>query len=247
MDREPGAALEEAATVATGLESPSAALLLRSGTRALVVLAVLTVMVLIVHLTPLRRLLAEGHEIVVALRRLGWIAPAVFVPAVGILVAMGCPRLLLCPIGGLAFGFLPGLLWTQIGTLAGSYATFLFVRWGGRPFVLHRWPALERYAARVEKHGLVGVLLVRQVPVSGFIVNSLLGLTHVGHAAFLGGTAIGILPEAIPMTLVGASGAEESLRTALATLLTVMVLVLALSLALAWYLRSRRRARQANP
>ena len=48
----------------------------------------------------------------------------------------------------------------------------------------------------------------RQLPISGLITNLLLGLAPIRHLDFLVGTAIGLLPEAIPFTLV-ASGAVK--------------------------------------
>jgi len=123
-----------------------------------------------------------------------------------VLVASGMPRLLFCPIGGLAFGFWYGLLWTQAATLAGYYVLFLFVRWGGRDFVLRHWPQVGRLKEHV--HGHSAALLVfamRQLPISGLIINLLLGLSPIRHRHFLVGTAFGILPEAVPFTLV-ASG-----------------------------------------
>jgi uncharacterized membrane protein YdjX (TVP38/TMEM64 family) len=49
------------------------------------------------------------------------------------------------------------------------------------------------------------VFAVRQLPISGLVINFLLGLSPIRHRHFLLGTAFGILPEAIPFTLV-ASG-----------------------------------------
>jgi uncharacterized membrane protein YdjX (TVP38/TMEM64 family) len=123
-----------------------------------------------------------------------------------ILVASGAPRLLFCPIGGLAFGSWRGLLCTRIPTLAGYYALFLFVRWGGRDFVLGRWLRIGRL--RGHFHGPSATLLaftVCQVPMSGLIINFMLGMSPIRNRHFLLGTAFGILPEAIPLTLV-ASG-----------------------------------------
>jgi uncharacterized membrane protein YdjX (TVP38/TMEM64 family) len=122
------------------------------------------------------------------------------------LVAAGTPRLLFCPISGLAFGFWHGLLWTQVPTLAGCYAQFLFVRWGGRDFVVRRWPSVGRLKGAFQGRSTsLLVFAVRQVPLSGLIIDFLLGLSPVRHRHFLLGTAFGILPEAIPFTLV-ASG-----------------------------------------
>jgi uncharacterized membrane protein YdjX (TVP38/TMEM64 family) len=122
------------------------------------------------------------------------------------LVAAGMPRLLFCPIGGLAFGFWYGLLWTQVATLGGYYALFLFVRWGGGDFVLRHWPRVGRLKEHFHGHSAVLVVFaVRQLPISGLFINFLLGLSPIRHRHFLLGTAFGILPEAIPFTLV-ASG-----------------------------------------
>jgi len=123
-----------------------------------------------------------------------------------VLVAAGMPRLLFCPVGGLAFGFWYGLLWTQVATLAGYYVLFLFVRWGGQDFVLRHWPRVGQLKKRFLGHSAaLMVFTVRQLPISGLIINFLLGLSPIRHSHFLIGTAFGILPAAIPFTLV-ASG-----------------------------------------
>jgi uncharacterized membrane protein YdjX (TVP38/TMEM64 family) len=81
---------------------------------------------------------------------------------------------------------------------------FLFVRWGGRDVALHRWPKLGKWARLVEGQGVVGVILLRHMPVHGTLINLSLGLSHIRHWQFLVGTAIGVISEAIPATLVGA-------------------------------------------
>jgi uncharacterized membrane protein YdjX (TVP38/TMEM64 family) len=174
--------------------------------KPLIMLAVLAAAFALVYFTPARRYLSNIQSAKFWLLSLGWVGLAVWMGIVFILVAGGIPRLLFCPIGGLAFGFWHGLLWTQMATLAGYYALFLFVRWGGRDFVLHHWPRVGRLKEHL--HGHSATLLVfamRQLPISGLIINFLLGLSPIRHRHFLLGTAFGILPEAIPFTLV-ASG-----------------------------------------
>jgi uncharacterized membrane protein YdjX (TVP38/TMEM64 family) len=93
-----------------------------------------------------------------------------------------------------------------VATLAGYYVLFLFVRWGGQDFVLRHWPRVGRLKRHF--HGHSAALLVfamRQLPISGLVINFLLGLSPIRHRHYLLGTAFGILPEAIPFTLV-ASG-----------------------------------------
>ena len=174
--------------------------------KPLIVLAVVAAASALVYFTPAREYLGNIQNVKYWLLSLGWMGPAVWMGIVFLLVAAGAPRLLFCPIGGLAFGFWRGLLWTQVATLAGYYVLFLFVRWGGRDFVLRHWPRVGRLKEHFHGHSAaLLVFAVRQLPVSGLIINFLLGLSLIRHHHFLLGTAVGILPDAVPFTLV-ASG-----------------------------------------
>jgi len=174
--------------------------------KPLIMLAVVAAAFALVYFTPARKYLGDIQTVKYWLLSLGWVGPAAWMGIVFVLVAAGMPRLLFCPIGGLAFGFWDGLLWTQVATLAGYYILFLFVRWGGRDFVLRHWPRVRRLKEHFHGHSAaLMVFAVRQLPISGLVINFLLGLSPIRHRHFLLGTAFGILPEAIPFTLV-ASG-----------------------------------------
>ena len=157
-----------------------------------------------VYLTPLQTWLAQGAVIKAHLALFGLAAPAVFTLAVAVLTALGVPRLLLCSVGGMAFGFAWGLAWAQLGTVLGSYATFLFVRWRGRDYALSRYPCLRGFSHCLESRGFLSVVLIRQLPLSGFYNNVFLGLTPVRHGEFLVGSALGFLPLGLAACLLGA-------------------------------------------
>lgn len=178
----------------------------RSALRAALPVLLVAGSALILCLPAVREQFGRIHEISAYLRSFGWIGPLVFLLAVACLVSVGIPRLFLCPIGGMAFGFWQGLLWVQLGTLLGYYATFVFVHWSGRDFILRKWPRLSRYTRFSQKNGMISVLLIRQLPITGFYVNLVLGLMPLRHVDFLMGSFIGTLPAAVPATLVG-SGA----------------------------------------
>jgi uncharacterized membrane protein YdjX (TVP38/TMEM64 family) len=204
--------MEHTAPVLTS--SPEKAQSVDGGTfvRAVLMTVVLVAAVLVVHRTPISSWLANVERVRFSLAGVGvWVYP-LSVLAVGVLVACGVPRLLFCAIGGAIFGFWLGLLLTQLGTLLGHYGVFLFVRWGGREWALHRWPKLRRWADLMHDQGVVGVILVRQLPAHAMVLNVALGISHVKHRHFLLGTIIGVLPEAVPATLVGAGLVKASLK-----------------------------------
>ena len=204
--------------------------------KAVVVFLVLLLSVILIHSTPVRERLEDIHAMSNDIKAFGVWAPAVYVASVALLVSAGLPRLLLCPIGGMVFGFFWGLLWSQTGTMIGYYATFIFVRWSGRDFILKRWPQLNRYKAFFSKRGLFFVLFIRQLPIAGFYINIVLGLTHIRHRNFLLGTLAGILPEAIPATMIGAGIIELSPAKSVAVISVAIILFIIVWTVVARYL-----------
>ena len=203
--------------------------------KPLIMLAVLAAAFALVYFTPARKYLGNIQRIKYWLLSLGWVGPAMWMGIVFALVASGMPRLLFCPISGLAFGFWRGLLWTQVATLAGYYVLFLFVRWGGQDFVLRHWPRV----AQLREHfrgdsAALAVFAVRQLPISGLLINFLLGLSPIRHRHFLLGTAFGILPQAIPFTLVASGTLKWTGRNTPLYIAAGVVFLLLVCVAL-WY------------
>jgi uncharacterized membrane protein YdjX (TVP38/TMEM64 family) len=205
--------------------------------KILVLAAVVLGLLTVVYLSPLRQYLGHVREVSASIKRLGLLGPVVFMGSVAMLVAVGFPRLAFCVIAGMALGFWSGLFWTQLGTLLGNYAVFLLVRLHGRGWA-------ERYVSRhgrlhslIRREGITGVILARQVPVPGLLINLACGLLSLRHRDFLLGTAIGQLPQAIPCTLIGAGAIAASFGKSVGAIGLAVLCAVLLGLGLKWFLR----------
>ncbi len=195
------------------------------------------------YLSPLKQYMDKAPEICEQIKATGGMAPAIFILGVCVLVCVGVPRLLLCPLGGMAFGFFFGLMYCVIGTLMAYYTVFLFVRWGGRGFILRHSQKLNRFTKILDHGGIPAVILVRQMPVHGMILNLMLGLSPVKHRDFLLGTAIGLFPEAIPFTLIGKGVKQGSLGKIMIYIVVAMLVLVILWLGVKlWSRRGKRYA-----
>ncbi len=202
--------------------------------RLLVGAAILLGAMAAVHFSPVRSWLNHPEQLRRTLASMGlWGYPACVI-AIAVLVGCGVPRILLCGVGGMLLGFWYGFAVAQAGTLLGYYVVFLFIRWGGRGWVLHRWPKLQKWAGHLRKQGVMGVVLIRQLPIHGTLTNLCLSVSNVRHRHFLLGTAIGLVPEAVPSTLVGTSLEKSSLRDSAGYLMAAVVVF-----ALMWLLGRR--------
>lgn len=200
----------------------------------------------VVTLTPLRSWLSDSGRIRESIAALGiWTWP-VCTLASAILVGCGVPRILLCGIGAAVLGVVPGIITTQAGAVLGYYAVFLFVRWGGRDAVLHRWPKLEKWAAAVEQQGILGVILIRQLPIHGTLMNLCFGLSHLKHHHFLIGTAIGLIPEAIPAALVGAGLAKGATKDTISYIILAVVAFALIAIVSRQVMRKLRTTREGS-
>ncbi|MDD1628662.1 MAG: TVP38/TMEM64 family protein, partial [Methylococcaceae bacterium] len=97
---------------------------------------------LLIYAMPLKDVLNQSHQIKSWLAVTGYAAPAVFTLAAALLTAVGMPRLLLCSLAGIVFGFTWGFVWSHFGTLLGAYGTFIFARWSGRDYVQQKFPKI---------------------------------------------------------------------------------------------------------
>lgn len=166
----------------------------------------------VIYFSPLRAYLGHWHDVSQKIRSFGALAPLVLTIGVAVLVAVGFPRLVFCVIAGMALGFWSGLLWAQLGTLLGNYVLFVIVRAGGRDWVERVVSKRAGLHSTIQQRGALGVVLARQLPLPGLVINLTCALLPIRHVDFLLGTIIGQLPQAIPCTLIGAGALEPSFK-----------------------------------
>jgi uncharacterized membrane protein YdjX (TVP38/TMEM64 family) len=153
---------------------------------------------------PVKDILSRSFQIKLWLAETGYAAPAVFTLIAALLTAIGMPRLLLCSLAGMIFGFSWGLAWSHLGTVFGAYLTFIFARWSGREFVQEKFPKIIALSRSDQAQGWLYVLFMRQLPISGLYNDILLGLSTISYRDFWIGTALGFLPLGLTATLIGA-------------------------------------------
>lgn len=198
-------------------------------------------LIAVLHFTPLKQWLEEARNLKSWVDEHGWKAHAVFILGSIIAIAVGVPRLVLCGLGGLLFGFVEGVLASQLAGVLGSYGAFLLTRlWAPKAWVQRRLQGSERLRSVLEHPGIGSIFIARQLPVPGIVPNVLLGVLNTRHGTFLTGTFLGYLPSNIPVALAGSSVGKENLDKAI-TQVGMSMIALGVFSALIMYIRRRVR------
>ena len=209
--------------------------------RLLLAALVVAGLIAALHFTPLKQWLAEAQNLKARIGEYGWHAHAVFIVGSIVGIAVGLPRLALCGLGGMLFGFVEGVLASQFAGVLGAYGAFLLTRfWGPKAWVQRKLANSERLRNLLGQPSIGTIFVARQMPVPGIVPNVLLGVLNTGHWTFLIGTFLGYLPSNIPVALAGSSMAKESLTKAIAQ---VSLSMLALGVFSALILWIRRRVK----
>ncbi len=166
---------------------------------------------------------------------------------------IGAPQFLLTAIAVAAFGPYYGFVYSVLATLCSASVNFLVARYLGADWLRRRgWQGIGGVAEMVGRNGFMASLLVRIIPSAPFIVvNMALGLTRTSYLAFIGGTAIGVLPKTALIALLG----KVVERAGSGDLQAILYLILAASVWIGlaflakWIVRRRelQRNRSAAP
>lgn len=159
------------------------------------------------------------------------------------------PITVLIVVTALVFGPLLGLIYAVVGSLLGAAASFGLGQWLGRSTVRRlAGKRINELSRRLGRRGLLAALLVRIFPVAPFtIVNLVAGASHMRFRDFVLGTALGMAPGILAITVFAdrlAAMVRNPSPTALATLIGVGVVIVAGAVGMRFWFK-RREAKTA--
>jgi uncharacterized membrane protein YdjX (TVP38/TMEM64 family) len=154
------------------------------------------------------------------------------------------PRTLLAIAAGLLFGSGWGIVWAELGSVAGAAAGFLLARYVSSGLIdFQQGSRVRSLSEWVERGGWRAVALVRLIPIMPHsVANYGLGLTALPLGAYAFGSLIGQLPLTIAYVELGAAG-ERLLAGSTGWIEPTLIGCAALSLSLLFSAYSRRRSR----
>ncbi len=129
----------------------------------------------------------------------------IFVAMGALVTGVGFPRQVVAFLGGYAFGFIEGTLLGLLGATLGCALAFGYARLLGRSLVQrHFGRKIARFEAVLAERTFLTTLLIRFLPVGSNVVTNLLaGVTRVPALPFVGGSAVGYLPQTVVFVLIG--------------------------------------------
>ena len=163
------------------------------------------------------------------------------------MILLGCPRLLVCTVGGVLHGFWLGALLSQSATLIGATLIFEVARRVNRRVPERVERVLTEYGFRSRTAGSFAVFSVRQLPVPGFLLNIGLGSCQVSRRHFLFGSLLGFLPLGLPATAVGAGMLHPDRVQAWGMIGVAGALLIGIAIGIRIWQRHRKRAAASHP
>lgn len=130
---------------------------------------------------------------------------ALFVAAGAAFVAVGLPRQAVAFLGGYAFGLVEGSALALMAQAIGCATAFVYARFIARDWVAKRISdRMRRIDAFLASNTFAMTLLIRFLPVgNNLMVNLTAGVSGAGALAFIGGSALGYIPQTVIFALVG--------------------------------------------
>ena len=159
------------------------------------------------------------------IRENGTAGGLLFLAIGGAFTAVGFPRQAVSFLAGFAFGLVAGTLLALTATTIGCVVTFSFSRFLARRWVsMHFGVRIDRADEFFRANTFAATLLIRFLPLgSNFVTNLVAGVSKAAAAAFVGGSALGYIPQTFNFALLGSGiSLEPGLRISLSVVLFLL-------------------------
>lgn len=106
----------------------------------------------------------------------------------------------------LVFAGAKGFIYSMIGSLVCAMIGYAIGRMIGRDRMEHYFPASRRLFRKVHTSGIIGVAVVRAIPVAPYAaINVVFGVIKMPLLAYLAGTFLGLIPGKLMLAIFGMS------------------------------------------
>jgi uncharacterized membrane protein YdjX (TVP38/TMEM64 family) len=158
------------------------------------------------HYTPLAQL-AQLDTVRASLADLAQ-SPWAPLLVVGVFIAAGFvafPVTVLIAATSAAFGAWPGFPYATIGVMASAVITYAIGARVGKDALRHvLGPRLNRIRRKIARQGVLAIATIRLVPLAPFtVVNLVAGASAIRAFDFIAGTALGMLPGLVVLSILG--------------------------------------------
>ncbi len=208
--------------------------------RVIVLVAVILLVILMAglwHWSPLGEWLTVDrlNDLILQARQSAW-TPVIVLGGYLLGGLMALPVTLMVAATALAMGPLAGSLYSFAGTLSSALLTFGIGHLLGRN-AMRRLPGstLNRISRRLADRGLVTVITFRLLPVAPFIViNLVAGASHLRWRDYLVGSAIGLAPGVLAVSLLTDRLSETLQQPSVTNMIILVAIALLVAGLLIW-------------
>lgn len=163
----------------------------------------------LVWASGLFELAKEPARFQATLRDLGGLGMVAYVAVFAVTQPFGMPGIALCLVASLIWPpWVAGAL-AMTGFLLASSLSFGFSRAMGREWVAKKLPPkLRAWDDRIERHGVLAIVVLRVLFFGSQLVHLLLGVSKVRFPTYLVGSALGYLPGVTLLVIFGPEAIE---------------------------------------
>lgn len=192
--------------------------------KAFFIFALLAAAIYLFRVSGLNEVL-DKHWMDVHIRDQGISGDLLFLAIAAGFTAVGLPRQIIGFFAGYVFGATMGTVMGTVGTALGCALSFYYARFAGREAIERRLgKKTAKLNAFLQRDPFQMTVVIRLLPVgSNILTNLLAGITSISSLSFLGGSALGYIPQTFIFALLGSGvNVDPVWRTTISAVLMIV-------------------------